>query len=70
MGAVSRFGDEASAPFGVASAPLILHCPSGRVAALADVLRAHGADTVTVSKLDWIFAAGNEMADALDTALA
>lgn len=60
------------APFGlpVPGQPLTLHVPAGRVAALADLLRARGADRVTVSKLDWVFAADNEMADALDAALA
>ena len=61
----------AVAPFGVpvAGQPLTLHVPSGKVAAVADLLRARGADMVTVSKLDWVFAAANEMADALDAAL-
>jgi len=62
----------AVAPFGVpvAGQPLTLHVPAGKVAALADLLRGRGADIVTVSKLDWVFAAGNDMADALDAALA
>ena len=61
----------ATAPFGhVAGGPLTLHCPAGKVAALADVLRAQGADAVAVTRLDWVFAASNEMADALDAALA
>ena len=61
----------AVAPFGVpvSGQPLTLHVPAGKVAALADLLRARGADMVTVSKLDWVFAAANEMADALDAAL-
>lgn len=61
----------AVAPFGVpvAGQPLTLHVPAGKVAALADLLRGRGADMVTVSKLDWVFAAANEMADALDAAL-
>lgn len=71
-GAIAAAADlGAVAPFGVpvAGQPLTLHVPSGKVAALADLLRARGADMVTVSKLDWVFAAGNEMADALDAAL-
>ncbi|MDK9695929.1 MAG: ATP phosphoribosyltransferase [Siculibacillus sp.] len=61
----------AVAPFGVpvAGQPLTLHVPSAKVAGVADLLRARGADMVTVSKLDWVFAAANEMADALDAAL-
>lgn len=60
----------ATAPFGhVSGAALTLHCPSGKVAALADALRGLGADAVAVTKLDWVFAASNEMADALDGAL-
>jgi ATP phosphoribosyltransferase len=62
----------ASLPFGLppAGTPLVLHVAAGRVAALADLLRAHGAATVTVSRLDWVFAADAEMADGLDAALA
>ena len=60
----------ATAPFGhVVGAALTLHCPSGKVAALADALRGLGADAVAVTKLDWVFAASNEMGDALDAAL-
>lgn len=71
-GAIAAAADlGAIAPFGVpvAGQPLTLHAPAAKVAALADLLRARGADLVTVSKLDWVFAAGNEMADALETAL-
>ncbi len=61
----------ATAPFGAppAGQPLTLHVASAKVAALADLLRGRGADVVTVSKLDWVFAGANEMADALDAAL-
>lgn len=61
----------ATAPFGVPvpGQPLTLHVAAAKVAALADLLRGRGADVVTVSKLDWVFAAANEMADALDAAL-
>lgn len=61
----------ATAPFGVPvpGQPLTLHVASAKVAALADLLRGRGADVVTVSKLDWVFSAANEMADALDAAL-
>lgn len=71
-GAIASAADlGAVAPFGapVAGQPLTLHVPAGKVAALADLLRARGADMVTVSKLDWVFAAANEMADALYAAL-
>ncbi len=71
-GAIAAAGDlGAVAPFGapLAGQPLTLHVPAGKVAALADLLRARGADMVTVSKLDWVFASANEMADALDAAL-
>lgn len=61
----------ATLPFGLPAAgtPLVLHVGSGRVAALADLLRAHGATTVTVSRLDWVFAADADLAEALDAAL-
>ena len=62
LGATSPFGDWANGL-------LTLHCPSGKVAALADLLRAHGADAVSVTRLDWVFSAANEMGDALDAAL-
>ena len=71
-GAIAAAADlGAVAPFGVPvpGQPLTLHVPSAKVAALADLLRARGADMVTVSKLDWVFAAGNDMADALEKAL-
>ena len=60
----------ASTPFGTPTGgPLTLHCPSGKVAALADALRRLGADTVAVGRVDWVFTASNEMGDALDAAL-
>ncbi|TBW37223.1 ATP phosphoribosyltransferase [Siculibacillus lacustris] len=69
LAAVAALG--ATAPFGLPAAggPLTLHVPSARVAAVADLLRARGAATVTVARLDWVFAADAEMADALEAAL-
>lgn len=64
----AQFG--ATAPYGAAAGgSLVLHAPAKQVAALADALRGKGATVVTVSKLDWIFAPDNAMADALDAAL-
>jgi ATP phosphoribosyltransferase len=70
VAAAAEFG--AGAPFGLPApgTPLTLHVASGRVAGLADRLRGLGATTVTVSRLDWVFTADAEMADALDAALA
>lgn len=60
----------ATAPFGHATGTaLTLHCPAGKVAALADLLRSHGSQAVAVTRLDWVFQATNEIADALEAAL-
>jgi ATP phosphoribosyltransferase len=46
-----------SAPFGgpTASGMLTLHCPPDSVHDLASFLREHGADTVTVAQIDYVF---------------
>ena len=51
----SRFGVEA--PFGgpTSSGMLTLHCPPGQLYALASFLREHGAETVSVVSLDYVF---------------
>lgn len=65
-------GFEATAPFGAPEkgGALTFHVAAGRVATFADALRGAGATIVTATTLDRIFAPENEMADALDAALA
>ena len=65
LGATIPFGFEAKR-----GAILTLHAPVKQIAAIARTLRAHGADTVTVSKLDYVFTAVNTLADALEARLA
>lgn len=60
----------ATAPFGSDGRPLLLHVPTGQVPAVAALLRAHGADTVTVARLDYVFTAANALADGLERRLA
>ena len=57
--AVSEFG--ARLPFGAQGADLTLHCPSDKVYDCVVWLRANGAETVTVSSLDYIFEAANPL---------
>jgi ATP phosphoribosyltransferase len=62
----------ASLPFGYEAkrgAILTLHAPAARSAAIAEALRSHGADVVTVATLDYIFSSANMLADALETKL-
>jgi len=68
-GVKERFG--ASAPFGgpVSSGVLTLHCPAGRVHALANMLREKGADGVSVAKLDYVFARDNALFAKLEAGL-
>jgi ATP phosphoribosyltransferase len=56
-----RFG--VAAPFGgpTSSSMLTLHCPPARVHALATFLRDKGAEAVTVSDIDYVFARDNPL---------
>ncbi|MDC7786111.1 ATP phosphoribosyltransferase [Rhodoplanes sp. TEM] len=58
-------------PFGgpTSSGMLTLHCPPEHVHALATVLRAHGAASVVVGPLDYVFARENPLFDRLEAAL-
>ena len=40
---------------------LTLHCPPAQVYALASFLREHGADTVSVASLDYVFDRDNPL---------
>ncbi len=60
----------AKAPFtSAAGGPLVIHCPARHVAECAAVLRAHGANTVTVSVLDYVFTRSNPLFDPLKARL-
>jgi len=65
----AQFGVEA--PFGgpTSSGMLTLHCPPKHVAALATVLRARGAETVSVSGLDYVFGRENPLYAKLEAGL-
>ena len=65
-----KFGVET--PFGgpTSSGMLTLHCPPGEVHALATFLREHGASTVVVGELDYVFARDNPLYAKLEAALA
>lgn len=58
-------------PFGLPAAggPLVLHAAPKDVPALAEFLRAAGADTVTVKALDYVFTAANPLVEALEAKL-
>lgn len=64
-----RFGVEA--PFGgpTSSGMLTLHCPPTNVAMLATVLRERGAETVSVSRLDYVFDRDNPLYARLEAGL-
>jgi ATP phosphoribosyltransferase len=64
LGATLPFGYEAKR-----GAVLTLHAPVKETAAIAEVLRHHGADVVTVSTLDYVFSSVNRLADGLETRL-
>jgi ATP phosphoribosyltransferase len=68
--AKEKFGVET--PFGgpTSSGMLTLHCPPGEVHALATFLREHGASTVVVGELDYVFARDNPLYAKLENALA
>jgi ATP phosphoribosyltransferase len=48
---------------------LTLHCPPAHVHALADFLREKGAEAVTVSGLDYVFARDNPLYAKLEAGL-
>jgi len=59
------------APFGgpTSSGMLTLHCPPEHVASLATVLRERGAETVSVSSLDYVFGRDNPLYAKLEAGL-
>jgi ATP phosphoribosyltransferase len=67
--AKERFG--VVAPFGgpTSSGMLTLHVPPDQVAQLATFLRQHGAETVSVSGLDYVFARENALYARLEASL-
>jgi ATP phosphoribosyltransferase len=44
---------------------MTLHCPPAEVHALATFLREHGAETVVVAQLDYVFARDNPLYEKL-----
>jgi ATP phosphoribosyltransferase len=58
-------------PFGLPATggPLVLHAAPGKVPALAEHLRAAGAEMVTVKALDYVFTAANPLVEALEARL-
>ncbi len=63
FGVVSPFGGPTS------SGMLTLHCPPAKLYALASFLREHGADTVSVAPLDYVFARANPLYEKLQAFL-
>jgi ATP phosphoribosyltransferase len=63
--AKERFG--VVAPYGgpTSSGMMTLHCPPAQVHALATFLREHGAETVVVAELDYVFARDNPLYEKL-----
>jgi ATP phosphoribosyltransferase len=63
--AKERFG--VVAPYGgpTSSGMMTLHCPPAEVHALATFLREHGAETVVVAELDYVFARDNPLYEKL-----
>jgi ATP phosphoribosyltransferase len=63
--AKERFG--VVAPYGgpTSSGMMTLHCPPAQVHALATFLRQHGAETVVVAELDYVFARDNPLYEKL-----
>src|ERR1700759_2997786 len=63
--AKERFG--VIAPYGgpTSSGMMTLHCPPAHVHALATFLREHGAETVVVAELDYVFARDNPLYEKL-----
>jgi ATP phosphoribosyltransferase len=60
-----------AAPYGgpTSSGMLTLHCPPARISGLASFLRANGAETVSVSALDYVFAPDNALYAKLEAGL-
>lgn len=60
-----------SAPFGgpTSSGMLTLHCPPAAVHGLASFLREHGAQSVTVAEIEYVFAPDNPLYERLIAAL-
>ncbi|HVY57164.1 MAG TPA: ATP phosphoribosyltransferase [Xanthobacteraceae bacterium] len=67
--ATQRFG--VVAPYGgpTSSGMLTLHCPPAQVHPLATFLREHGADTVSVSRIDYVFTRDNPLYAKLEAGL-
>jgi ATP phosphoribosyltransferase len=63
FGVVSPFGGPTS------SGMVTLHCPPGQLYALGSFLRAHGAETVSVGSLDYVFDRENPLFARLETFL-
>jgi ATP phosphoribosyltransferase len=65
----NRFG--VISPFGgpTSSGMLTLHCPPGQLYALGTFLRLHGAETVSVASLDYVFARENPLFAKLEASL-
>ncbi|MEW5423639.1 ATP phosphoribosyltransferase [Amorphus sp. 3PC139-8] len=57
------------APFGSIPSPLTLHCPAGQAYMCAQWLKAQGAETVTIGRLDDVFEPENPLLAALEAAL-
>ncbi|MCC2114002.1 MAG: ATP phosphoribosyltransferase, partial [Hyphomicrobiales bacterium] len=60
---------EARLPFGAVggAGQIVLHCPEGAIYDCAAWLKAQGAETVTVSRLDYVFEGENPMLEDLLT---
>jgi ATP phosphoribosyltransferase len=63
FGVVSPFGGPTS------SGMVTLHCPPGELYGLASFLRCHGAETVSVASLDYVFDRANPLFAKLEAAL-
>lgn len=67
--AKARFG--VAAPFGAptSSGMVTLHCPPAQLFGLSRFLREKGAESVTVTEIDYMFSAENPLYDKLEAAL-
>jgi ATP phosphoribosyltransferase len=63
FGVISPFGGPTS------SGMVTLHCPPGELYGLASFLRRHGAETVSVASLDYVFDRANPLFAKLEAAL-
>src|SRR5690242_9631022 len=70
--AVARDKFGVASPFGgpTSSGMLTLHCPPDNVQALANFLREHGAEAVSVAALDYVYTCDNPLFATLTTELA